>query len=139
MIIPGRLRALVVDDNTYARAICTVGLNKLGINEVEEAENGAEAILKLMSAPFNFVLMDWYMPDINGAGVMQVLRDSRFGAPGTTPVILMTGYPSKDNIARARQLGVNDVLAKPFTTEQLGMAVRRVLPPAEELDSSVFL
>jgi len=139
MIIPGRLRALVIDDNTYARAICTVGLNKLGINEVEEAENGAEAILKLMSAPFHFVLMDWYMPDINGAGVMQVLRDSRFGAPVATPVILMTGYPSQDNIARARQLGVNDVLAKPFTTEQLGMAVRRVLPPAEELDSSVFL
>lgn len=139
MIIPGRLRALVVDDNTYARAICTVGLNKLGIADVEEAENGAEAILKLMGAPFHFMLMDWYMPDINGAGVMQVLRDARFGAPQTTPVILMTAYPSRENIARGRELGVNEVLPKPFTTEQLGLAVQRVLPPAEEMDDSVFL
>ena len=82
MIIPGRLRALVVDDNTYARAICTVGLNKLGIADVEEAENGAEAILKLMGAPFHLMLMDWYMPDVNGAGVMQVLRDARLVRPG---------------------------------------------------------
>lgn len=139
MIIPGRLRALVVDDNTYARAICTVGLNKLGIADVEEAENGAEAILKLMGAPFHLMLMDWYMPDINGAGVMQVLRDARFGEPRTTPVILMTAYPSRENIARARELGVNEVLPKPFTTEQLGLAVQRVLPPAEEMDDSVFL
>ena len=51
----------------------------------------------------------------------------------------MTAYPSRENIARARELGVNEVLPKPFTTEQLGLAVQRVLPPAEEMDDSVFL
>lgn len=139
MIIPGQLRALVVDDNTYARAICTMGLKKLGIGNVEEADGGGEAILKLMQTPFHFMLMDWYMPDVNGAGVMQVLRDGRFGAPSTMPVILMTAYPSQDNLARARKLGINEILPKPFTTEQLGMTVRRVLPPAGRLDDSVFL
>lgn len=139
MIIPGQLRALVVDDNTYARAICTMGLTKLGIGHVEEAEGGAEAILKLMSAPFNLVLMDWYMPDINGAGVMQVLRDKRFGAPADTPVILMTAYPSQDNLARAKALGVNEILSKPFTTDQLGLVVGRVLAPKAQIDDAVFL
>lgn len=139
MIIPGQLRALVVDDNTYARAICAMGLKKLGVGVVEEADGGAEAILALINAPFHFVLMDWYMPDINGAGIMQVLRDKRFGAPSATPVILMTAYPSQDNLTRARQLGVNEILPKPFTTDQLGMAMRRVLPPGEMVDDSVFL
>lgn len=139
MIIPGRMRALVVDDNSYARAICAAGLAKLGIGDIEEAAGGAEAILKLMSQPFNFVLMDWYMPDINGAGVMEVLRDSRFGAASNTPVILMTAYASRDNVVRAGTLGISTILAKPFTTEQLGVAVGKVLRDAVPQDEAVFL
>ncbi len=139
MIIPGRLRALVVDDNSYARAICAASLGKLGVGEVVEAASGAEAILALMGEPFGFMLMDWYMPDINGAGIMQVLRDPRFSAPGNVPVILMTGYPSRDNLDRARSLGVNEILVKPFSTEQLGTAMGRILSSGAQDDSAVFL
>jgi two-component system, chemotaxis family, chemotaxis protein CheY len=131
VIIPGRLRALVVDDNTYARAICGAGLKKLGVNDIVEADSGAEAILALMTAPFDFMLMDWYMPEVSGAGLMRVLRDIRFGGPRNTPVILMTGYASQENIATARGLGVNEVLLKPFTTAQLGTAVGHVLGQAQ--------
>ena len=141
MIIPGRLRALVVDDNAYARAISASGLKKLGVGEVVEAEGGAAAILALMNEPFDLMLMDWYMPDVSGAGVMTVLRDARFGAAAQTPVILMTAYASRDNIARARELGVNEVLVKPFSTDQLGAALGRVLSETTRVagDDSVFL
>lgn len=141
MIIPGRLRALVVDDNAYARAISAMSLRKLGVGEVVEADGGAEAILALLSAPFDLMLMDWYMPDVSGAGLMTVLRDARFGAPQATPVILMTAYASRENIARARELGVNEVLVKPFTTDQLGTALGRVLGQAQLAagDDSIFL
>lgn len=127
MNIPGRLRALVVDDNAYARAISAVALKKLGVGEVVEADGGAAAILHLMSAPFDLMLMDWYMPDVSGAGVMLVLRDPRFGVAAQTPVILMTAYASRDNVARARALGVNEVLTKPFSTDQLGTVLGRIL------------
>ena len=141
MIIPGRLRALVVDDNAYARAISAAALRKLGVGDVVEAEGGAEAILLLMSRPFDLMLMDWYMPDVSGAGIMQVLRDVRFGAASTTPVILMTAYASRDNVIRARELGVNEVLVKPFTTEQLGIALGRILGGTAQAsgEQSVFL
>lgn len=141
MIIPGRLRALVADDNAYARAISSAGLAKLGVGEVVEADGGAAALLHLMSAPFDLVLMDWYMPDVSGAGVMTVLRDPRFGTAASTPVILMTAYASRDNVLRARQLGVNEVLVKPFTTDQLGTALGRVLGEASRAssDGAVYL
>ena len=141
MIIPGRLRALVVDDNAYARAISAMSLKKLGIGEVVEADGGAEAILALLSAPFDLMLMDWYMPEVSGAGLMTVLRDSRFGAAQAMPVILMTAYASRENIARARELGVNEVLVKPFTTDQLGTALGRILGQAQLAagDDSIFL
>jgi two-component system, chemotaxis family, chemotaxis protein CheY len=141
VIIPGRLRALVVDDNAYARAISASGLKKLGVGEVVEADGGAAAILELLGEPFDLMLMDWYMPDVSGAGVMTVLRDPKLGAASRTPVILMTAYASRDNIARARELGVNEVLVKPFTTDQLGIALSRVLGEAARAagDDSVFL
>lgn len=141
VIIPGRLRALVVDDNAYARAISASALRKLGVGDVLEAEGGAAAILMLMSEPFDLMLMDWYMPDISGAGIMTVLRDVRFGAASRLPVILMTAYASRDNVVRARELGVNEVLVKPFTTDQLGTAMGRVLGAAARAagDDSVFL
>lgn len=124
----GQMRALVVDDNAYARAFCSVALNQFGIEGIEEAPNGAEAILKLLDGQFDLVLMDWYMPDITGAGVLQVLRDARFGRGATTPVILMTAYPSSDNFERARLLAVDAILPKPFSRADLGRTLARILP-----------
>lgn len=121
-------RALVVDDNAYSRAICRHLLGQTGIGAVTEARQGAEAILWLLQARFTLVLLDWHMPDINGAGVMQILRDPRFGAGNATPVILMTAYPTHDTRQRALALGVNAILSKPFSAGHLGAAVQRVLP-----------
>lgn len=135
----GGVRALVVDDNAHARAICQMRLRALGVDRVEDAKTGAEALLMLMGPPFSLMLLDWYMPDITGAGVMEVLRDPRFGAAAATPVILMTAYSSRDNLARAHSLGVNYVLAKPFSTEELGAALTRVLPPTLAARDVAFL
>src|SRR5690606_32178223 len=131
MTNPERLRVLVADDNAHARAICLTALRRLGVGMAAEAADGAEAILKLLTgAPSDLMLLDWYMPDITGAGVMRVLRDPRFGPGAAMPVILMTAYPSHDNLARARALGVNDILPKPFTGAHLQEAMARVLAPA---------
>lgn len=125
---PGLMKALVVDDNAYARAFCIAALTQLGIGQAEEAANGAEAILRLISGQFDLVLMDWYMPDITGAGIMQVLRDVRFGPAMATPVILMTAYPTSDNLKRAQLLAVDAVLPKPFSRMDLAQTLDRILP-----------
>ncbi|WDR06630.1 response regulator [Devosia rhodophyticola] len=135
MQIPGKIKALVVDDNAYARAIASLNFGKLGVTDVDEAMGGAEAILALLSKRYDVMLMDWYMPDVSGAGVLHVLRDTRFGPASTTPVILMTAYASRENIVRAREIGVDAILVKPFTAEQLGMAMNRVLTPIPRDDA----
>jgi two-component system chemotaxis response regulator CheY len=127
MIIPAQVRALIVDDNAYARAISAQNLRKLGVGSIAEASGGAEAIILLMEQSFDFMPTDWYMPDVSGAGLIRVVRDPRFGAARDMPVIMMTAYPSRDNLVRARELGVSEVLPKPFTAEQLGAAMARVL------------
>jgi two-component system chemotaxis response regulator CheY len=139
MAFPEPFKVLVVDDNAHARAICLASLMRLGIARVDEASTGAEAILKLLCTPYGVVLMDWYMPDITGAGVLQVLRDPRFGQPANTPVILMTAYPSQDNVARGQALGVSAVLAKPFTIAHLGAALGRIYPPHAEASEIAYV
>lgn len=134
-----RLRALVVDDNAHARAIGMLSLRKLGVGLLHQAGDGAEAIMRLLSESYDLILMDWYMPDISGAGLLRVLRDPRFGPASQTPVILMTAYPSVDNVARARALGVNEVISKPFSVEHLSIALGRVLPPPGSAHSVAYV
>lgn len=128
MIVPDRLRALIVDDNAYARSAAAASLRKLGIVTIAEADGGAAAIGLLASESFDLMVMDWYMPEVSGAGLMQILRDPRFGHNTALPVVLMTGYPSRETITRARELGVNEVLTKPFSADHLLLALGRVLP-----------
>lgn len=125
------MRALVVDDNAHARAICLLALRRLGIVAADQAASGAEALIQLLQGPaYDVLLLDWFMPDITGAGVLQVLRDPRCDATVRLPVIVMTAYPSRDTLLRARRLGADDVLAKPFSTAQLAARLGRVLAPA---------
>ena len=131
MIIPSNLRVLVVDDNDYARTIARASLTKLGIRKIAEASGGAEAITLALSQEFDIVLTDWYMPDVNGAGLMTVLRDPRLFQK-KLPVVVMTAYASRENISRARELHVDELLVKPFSTDQLGTCLLQALSTVEE-------
>ena len=149
MLVPDRVRALIVDDNAYARAATAATLRKLGISQITDVETAQEAVLQLIAAPFDVLFMDWYIPDMNGGALLQILRDPRFGPNGTLPIIMMTAYPSRDVLTRARELGISDALAKPFTATQVASALQRALfgwevPEDEPLpkaagDGSVFL
>lgn len=121
------LKVLVVDDNTYAREIAGALLNALGVTDIVMAEGGAAAVGALRTRWPDLVLLDWYMPEVSGAGLLQIIRDPRFGPPGLR-VILMTAYASRENIGRARALGVDGVLIKPFTQAHLATALRALAP-----------
>ena len=60
------LRFLVVDDFSTMRRIIRNLLKELGFNNVEEAEDGADALNKLRASSFDFVVSDWNMPNVDG-------------------------------------------------------------------------
>jgi two-component system chemotaxis response regulator CheY len=128
MIIPGNIKAMIVDDNAYARTTVTAMLRKLGLDQIVEFGGGAPAAATLLAERHDILFMDWYMPDMNGAALLQLLRDARFGPNGQLPVIMMTAYPTRDTFARARELGANEVLTKPFTAAHVAAAFGRLLP-----------
>ena len=148
MIIPGNIKAMIVDDNAYARTTVAAMLRKLGLEQVTEFGGAAPAAAALLAERHDMMFMDWYMPDMNGAALLQLIRDPRFGTHGQLPVITMTAYPNRETFARAKELGANEVLTKPFTASHVAAAFGRLLPDgwalpedgaSAELEAKFFL
>ena len=113
---PG-IRILIVDDFSTMRRIIKNILKQLGYENVEEAENGADAYEKLDGEKFDFVITDWNMPVMDGLGLLKKIRtdpDQKH-----IPVLMVTAEAEKDKVVTAIQAGVNNYVVKPFTAEVL--------------------
>ncbi len=121
------MKALVVDDSQSMRNIVKGGLRSMGIfDEISEAENGKIAIEKLeTNGPFDIVLLDWYMPVMEGYDCLVNIRGNERWSD--TKVMMVTTENQQENIIRAVMAGANEYLMKPFNTEMLEEKVRMVL------------
>ncbi len=133
MIVPARLNALVIDDNQYSLALATDALKKLGIKSILTARDATEGLSLAQGNNLDFVVLDWYMPDINGAGFTRLVRGGRAGCPADLPIIVATAYATRENIRRINELGIKEILVKPFKSRQLGVAISSALSKADFL------
>jgi len=121
---PKEAKFLVVDDMSTMRKIIRTILNQLGYTNVEEAENGKEALSKLRSGSFDFVLLDWNMPEMDGFETLKQIRaDDKLKG---IPVIMVTAEAKKENVLAAIQAGANNYVVKPFTPETLKEKIEKV-------------
>jgi CheY-like chemotaxis protein len=118
---PRRLRVLVVDDSAAARAHVRTVLTGLGVDQITEAHDGAEAIGLLESQPIDLVVSDYNMPRLDGRALVDYIRH-RSSTPAL-PVILVTTETDPGKLAAVRQLGVSAVCDKSFQPD----VVRTVL------------
>ena len=99
------------------------------------AENGRAAIELLNQRPFDLVVSDARMPDIDG---LEVLRHARSINPSVI-AIMVTAYGSPDLLRGVAQLGVNDYVEKPFNTEVLRFRIRKELDRKRLQQENVLL
>jgi two-component system response regulator HydG len=117
-----RGQVLVVDDQRNMRATTALLLRQAG-HAVEEAESGTAAIGRVQQEPFDVVLTDLRMPDVDG---LEVLRAVRAHAPDTQ-VIVMTAYGTIDSAVEAMRRGALDYVSKPFKEDELLLRVARAV------------
>ncbi len=127
MIIPAKLRGLIVEDNEYSRSLTVECLNKLGIGAIFEASDGTEGVKILHNQIVDFVILDWYMPEINGAGFIRLVRGGQANCRTDLPIVISTAYATRENISRMRELGLKEILIKPFDAKQLSGAISSAL------------
>lgn len=118
------LRVLVVEDSSAMRAFVRAALEDTGA-AVSEASSGFEALRLLPREPWELVVVDINMPDINGLELIAFMRKSE--QHGATPVILISTEASARDRQRGLDLGADAFLSKPFGADALTTLVRDVL------------
>src|SRR6516225_5130411 len=116
---------LVVDDNEDNRYTLSLQLNVHGYHNITTATNGHEALSILRSKPFDLVLLDIMMPDLNGYQVLERMRSSP--ELRNIPVIMISAIGELDSVVRCIELGAEDYLPKPFEPTLLRARVRATL------------
>lgn len=117
-------RFLVVDDFSTMRRIVRNLLKELGFHNVQEAEDGVEALSKLRLEEFDFVVSDWNMPNMTG---IELLRQIRADAKlKHLPVLMVTAEAKKENIIEAAQAGASGYVVKPFTAATLDEKLKKI-------------
>jgi CheY-like chemotaxis protein len=91
---------------------------------IDQAENGQQALDKMLSHVYALVLIDLVMPDIDGAQVAQHIRQHATLPMRDVPMVALTANVAQDALERCRLAGINHVLAKPFDRHMLIRVVR---------------
>jgi two-component system chemotaxis response regulator CheY len=115
---------LVVDDFPTMRRIVRSLLKELGFTNVEEAEDGQDALNKLRAGKFEFVVSDWNMPNLDGLEMLKEIRQDE--ALKGLPVLMVTAEAKKENIIAAAQAGANGYVVKPFTAATLEEKLNKI-------------
>jgi DNA-binding NtrC family response regulator len=120
-----KIKILLADDEPSMRSMLSESLARCGY-EIETAESGTEALRKFQSGEFSGVITDVRMPKTTG---MDVLRGVKRLSP-QTPVIVVTAYGTVNTAVEAMKEGAADFIMKPFTLEQMEMAVKNFVRPS---------
>ncbi len=117
-----RLRILLAEDNSVNQAYAHRILSRNG-HSVTVANNGAEAIEHWQSDPFDLVLMDLQMPEVDGFQATAAIRQQEAGSERHTPIIATTAHANRDQCLSS---GMDGYVAKPIETDKLLAEIERV-------------
>jgi CheY-like chemotaxis protein len=121
-------KILVADDNRVSRELIREVLENSS-QKVLEAENGEEALEKIVNEMPDVVLLDIQMPIFDGYEVLRRVRsDPRFEG---LPIIALTAYAMKQDCEKALALGFNEYITKPIDGAALRVRIKQILYPED--------
>ncbi len=117
-----KLKILVVEDQSDARAALVCILESIGVAEIFEADDGRQALefIGNETSPVDLVLSDWNMPVMFGVEFFRTMRSRG----DTTPFFLITGRGDHESVLEARSIGIDGYIRKPFSPGQVEARLR---------------
>ena len=125
VVIPNDFKILVAEDNSISTKVIRGMLAKLNL-QPDTASNGEEALRAIQAQRYDLVLMDCEMPVLDGFTATEMLRawELENHLP-RTPVVALTAHIMSEHKERARQVGMDDHMAKPIELSQLREMIER--------------
>lgn len=124
-----RFSILVVEDNRYIQSLLTLSLKALGVGQIRAAPHGGEAIdiLRLMASDpmkaglmsVDLIMSNWQMSPVDGLMLLRWVRRHKESPDRFIPFIMVTGHADREKVQEARDLGVTEILAKPFSVQNV--------------------
>jgi DNA-binding NtrC family response regulator len=115
-------KILVVDDDSLMRDFLSETLNRSGYS-VDLASTGEEALEKIRKEDYDVILSDIRMPTMGG---MELLKTTREYLPDAK-IVMMTAYGTVQNAVEAMKLGAFDYVMKPFSTDEIELAIKKAI------------
>ncbi len=122
------VRILLAEDNTTNQEVALGILKKLGLS-AEAVANGAEAVKALETIPYDLVLMDIQMPEMDGLSATRIIRNPESMVLNhDIPIIAMTAHAMQGDKEKFLNAGMNDYISKPISPKDLSNVLYRWLP-----------
>ncbi len=119
-------KVLIIDDDLYLRELYEEVLKKEGY-EVETASDGKEGYEKIIAQPYDAILLDIMLPQLDGLGILTKLKETKSQVPFKN-IILLTNLSHDATVKQALALGVHACLTKSAVTpDQIVVKVKEVL------------
>ena len=119
------LKVLVVDDSQTMRDILVRMLKVYGIQSIDIARDGVEALQKLKNDKFDLVTLDWNMPNMTGLEVVKKVRSNK--QLKNIAILMVTANAERAHVEEALKAGVNNYAVKPFSSSVLKKKIEKIV------------
>lgn len=113
------INVFVVDDNRHMRSLVQSILHALGVKNIGEAADAAQAFKELQHFLADVLIVDWHMEPLDGLEFVRLVRTAKDSPNPYVPIIMLSGYTEYRRVTEARDAGVNEFLAKPISARSL--------------------
>jgi len=113
------LKVLVLDDNRHMRHLVREILLALGIKDTCQVANAPQAFKELRSFTADIIITDWYLEPLDGFEFVKLVRTAKDSSNPYIPIIMLSARTEFQHIQAARDVGVNEFLAKPISVKTL--------------------
>ncbi|MCF7802892.1 MAG: response regulator [Candidatus Marinimicrobia bacterium] len=119
------MKILIVEDSPTMRRIIKNTLKRIGYEDVEEAEDGVEALAALGNAKIDFIITDWNMPKMSGLDFTKRVKSNP--DYGDVPILMVTTRSVEQDVLDAFEAGAASYIVKPFTPQVMKEKIDEIL------------
>ncbi len=127
------LDVVVIDDNPSMLYILKTIINAFGVRQTRIFSDGESALQEMAASPPNIVITDWNMQPINGYRLIREMRREGNEELNLVPVIMLTGYATRNLVEECIEAGVQQFMSKPVSPKSLLKRIQWVIKDAREL------
>ena len=113
------IRVLVVDNDRRIAELLLSILESLGFSKIVTCYDGEEALTILREQAIDFMICDWLTGPVDGLQLVELVRREKQGKNQRIPIVMLSGSTERPRVETARDSGITEYMAKPFTARSL--------------------